>query len=151
MRCPGCQQENRPGAKFCDECGTLLQRLDGTAPPAPSYADLQYSLTEALEQQTATAEVLRIISQSPTDVRPVFSAILANALRLCGADQGGVFTFDGHAFRVAAISGKVTPEFREGLASGPIPPGRDAGVQARDMRSVTGPEPGAADGDRAEP
>ena len=80
---------------------------------------------EALEQQTATAEILRVISSSPTDVQPVFSAILANALRLCGADQGGVYTFDGHAFRVAAISGKVTPEFRAGLASGPIPPGRE--------------------------
>src|SRR5215813_9427779 len=53
-------------------------------------ADLEKRLADAREQQTATAEILRIISASQTEVRPVFAAILECAVRLCGADLGGV-------------------------------------------------------------
>jgi two-component system, NtrC family, sensor kinase len=112
-------------APFSDTHIALIQTFADQAVIAIENVRLFNETREALEQQTATAEILRVISSSPTDVQPVFSAILANALRLCCADQGGVFTFDGHAFRVATISGEVTPEFREALASGPIPPGRE--------------------------
>ncbi len=54
-------------------------------------------LTEALEQQTATSEILRVISQSQTDVQPVFDTIAAAALKLCDASAANVFTFDGDA------------------------------------------------------
>src|SRR5215470_3838639 len=64
MTCPRCQQENLPTMKFCGECGTPLRRPEGSAQPAASYADVQRSLTEALEQQTATSEILRVISGS---------------------------------------------------------------------------------------
>src|SRR5262249_39779185 len=59
-------------------------------------------LTEALEQQTATAEILRVISSSPTDVQPVFEAISARATSLCEASNSGVFRFDGEFIHLAA-------------------------------------------------
>ncbi len=52
-------------------------------------------LTEALEQQTATSEILSVISSSPTDLQPVFETILNNAARLCDANTGGLYRFDG--------------------------------------------------------
>src|SRR5262245_45206135 len=58
--------------------------------------------TEALEQQRATSEILGVISQSPTDINPVFDTILTNAVRLCGAVNGGLYRFDGERFHVGA-------------------------------------------------
>src|SRR5262245_12482569 len=60
-------------------------------------------LAEAQEQQTATAEVLRIISSAPGSLQSVFETILANATRLCGAKLGTLNLYDGDIFRVAAV------------------------------------------------
>src|SRR5262249_21661378 len=57
---------------------------------------------EALEQQTATAEILRVISSSPTDIQPVFETIVHSAVRLCGGLFGGVLRYDGELVHMAA-------------------------------------------------
>ncbi|MDK1385851.1 GAF domain-containing protein [Sinorhizobium sp. 8-89] len=66
---------------------------------------LERELGEALEQQTATSEILRVISTSPTDIQPVFDAIAQNAARLCGAEFCFVFRFDGELLHPVAYHG----------------------------------------------
>ena len=85
-------------------------------------------LMEALEQQAATSEILRVISQSPTDVQPVFDTIAAAALKLCAASSGLVFTFDGELIQLAAIA-NLDPEGADAWRqSFPRPPSRDTAV-----------------------
>jgi hypothetical protein len=67
-----------------------------------------HDLTETLEQQTATSEILRVISSSPTDVQPVFDAIARSAKRLCQGEFAWVFKFDGRLLHVAAHEGLST-------------------------------------------
>jgi GAF domain-containing protein len=89
-----------------------LPRHTATA-PAPRTGDkkkialLTRELSEALEQQAATSEVLGIISSSPTDLEPVFETILANATRLCEASYGTLWLCEGDAIRVVALHGAV--------------------------------------------
>jgi len=66
-------------------------------------AKAQKHLAEALEQQTATAEVLRAISSSSGELEPVFQAMLANAVRICEASYGVLFRFENGAWRAAAM------------------------------------------------
>src|SRR5262245_21959895 len=134
MPCPACQHENRPPAKFCEECGGPLA---GASPAPPPHADglkakvesLRQALTEAYEQQTATSEVLKVISRSAFDVQPVFQTLAENAIRLCGADRIFIFRYDGQFLRAVA-SLNADAGFREQIEQSPIPPGRQS-VSAR--------------------
>src|SRR5262249_13415306 len=77
------------------------------------------------EQQTATAEVLGVISRSPGELEPVFQAMLANATRLCEAKFGNLYLHEGGALRVVA-SHNVPPAFAEARRRGPIRPAPDS-------------------------
>jgi signal transduction histidine kinase/DNA-binding FrmR family transcriptional regulator len=80
------------------------------------------ALTESLEQQTATSEVLRVISSSPGELERVFSAVLANATRICDAKFGVLQLCDGDAFRAGAWH-NAPPTFADFIRRGPIRPG----------------------------
>ena len=85
-----------------------------------SNTELKKKLAEALEQQAATAEVLRIISSSPGDLQPVFETMLANATRICEATLGVLWLFEGDAFRAVAVHGP--PTFVEARRRNPMLP-----------------------------
>jgi GAF domain-containing protein/anti-sigma regulatory factor (Ser/Thr protein kinase) len=85
-------------------------------------------LTEALEQQTATSEILSVISKSQTDVQPVFNTIAKAARELCRATSANVFTYDGELVHAVAVS-SPSPEYAEAVRQVyPRRPGRDTGV-----------------------
>src|SRR6516162_1520373 len=77
-------------------------------------------LTESLEQQTATSEVLRAISSSPGELEPVFQAMLANAVRICEAKFGMLLSYDGKEFRTVALH-DLPPAYADALRAQPVP------------------------------
>jgi two-component system, NtrC family, sensor kinase len=84
-------------------------------------------VTEALEQQTATSEILSVISSSPTDVQPIFDTIARSAARVCDATVSGLARFDGNVLEIAATYG-YEPDALEYLRRAhPRRPGRDTG------------------------
>jgi signal transduction histidine kinase/CheY-like chemotaxis protein/HAMP domain-containing protein len=113
----------RIAIKTGDELEALADQFNDMAGQLQeSYAGLEkkveqrtHELSESLEQQTATSEVLRVISSSPGDLKPVFETLLANATRLCEAKFGNLFLREGDAFRVVAMHGATASyvDFRQ--------------------------------------
>jgi signal transduction histidine kinase/uncharacterized membrane protein len=111
-------------------------------------AEAREHLSEALEQQTATSQVLQVISSSPGELEPVFETILANAIRLCQAKFGNLYLCEGEGFRTVALHG-ATPEYTEARRRAPlIRPAANTGlrrvletnqvVQIADVQAVAG-------------
>src|SRR4051812_27230265 len=125
--------EQRISIKTGDELEALADQFNDMAGRLEeSYAGLEqkvdqrtHELSESLAQQTATSQVLEVISSSPGDLKPVFEAILENATRMCQASFGTVYRFDGKLFHMESSIGEPPAllEFRRQRGAFPPVPG----------------------------
>jgi signal transduction histidine kinase len=113
------RQDVRP---FAEKQIELIENFAAQAVIAIENARLLNELRESLQQQTATAEILKVISRSMFELQPVFDALVENAVKLCEAERAFLFRYDGELLRSAATY-NVTAELREFVEHNPIAPG----------------------------
>jgi GAF domain-containing protein/anti-sigma regulatory factor (Ser/Thr protein kinase) len=106
----------------------LLETFADQAVIALQNVRLFQELTESLEQQTATSEILGVIASSPTDLQPVFDAIVGSAARLCEATFAALHRFDGQMITFDACYGMTKPEIEETRTRFPLPATREIAV-----------------------
>src|SRR5205814_3357076 len=130
-KCVGAISANRRTVRpLTDKQLSLLQSFAAQAVLAMENARLINEMRESLEKQTATAEILRVISASPTNLQPTFDAIAARATTLCGAVSGAVYRFDDSLIYFAAHYGWDQEELQATRSAFPMPPGQGS-VTAR--------------------
>jgi two-component system, NtrC family, sensor kinase len=108
---------------FTDKQMELLQSFAAQAVIAIENTRLFNELRQSLEQQTATADVLEVISRSAFDLRAVFETVVESSVRLCGAHRAIIYRFDGELLRLGTAF-NATEEFKEWIERNPIRPGR---------------------------
>ena len=116
------RQADRVGQTFADQAVIAIENV--------RLFEAEQKRTEelcaSLEQQTATANVLDVISRSAFDLNAVFETVAENSVRLCGADRAFIFRYDGELLRMA-VAYNAPEEFKEWVAQNPIRPGRHSG------------------------